>query len=125
MGFEITQNQIIVKQIQFELTAADLLLNTFTLPIQTTNVIFILGYVITSGGTIPLNVGSFRLEGDISGTFFIAAPTTIASQDVLYKLIPSPNSVFTPQTPETYSLNWTYLSGDGQAKVIILYSEYV
>ena len=126
MGFEITQNQIGgVKQIQFELTAADLLLNSFSLPIQTTNAIFIGGYIITSGGTIPLNVVDFFVIGDVSGNKFLEVKTNIASLDVLYKFDIGNSSAFLPQTAENYSLTWNYVAGDGQAKGIILYSEYI
>ena len=126
MGVEITQNQIGgVKQIQFELTAADLLLNSFSLPIQTTNAIFIGGYIITSGGTIPLDVTNFFVEGDVSGFKFLQVATNILSLNVLYNFDSGPSGVFLPQTAENYSLTWNYVAGDGQAKGIILYSEYI
>jgi hypothetical protein len=126
MGFEITQNQIGgIKQIQFELTAADLLLNSFALPIQTTNAIFIGGYIITSGGGIPLDVGNFLVTGDVSAFEFMKVPTNIPSQTVLYRFNIGGSGVFLPQTAENYSLTWNYVSGNGQAKVIILYSEYI
>jgi len=127
MGFEFTNNSLgSVKQIQFELDSAALLLNSYALPIKPSKAIFIGGYIITSGGTIPLNVASFDVRGNSSNFGFLRTnPTSIAAQDVLYKLRLFTDQVFTPQTPETYTLQWTYSAGDGRAKVIILYSEYL
>jgi hypothetical protein len=127
MGFEFTNNSLgAVKQIQFELTPAELLLNTYSLPINASKCYFIGGYVITQGGTIPLSAGSFGVEGDTTGFDFLRVPVSgVLGLNVLYKFNLQAPQVFTPQNSETYRLFWTYSAGDQSCKVIILYSEYL
>jgi hypothetical protein len=127
MGFEFINNSLgAVKQIQFELTPADLLLNSFQLPINPSKCYFFGGYIITQGGTIPLSAGSFGVVGNTTNLVFLRILVNGAlGLNVLYKFNLQAAQVFTPQTSETYRLAWNYFLGDQSCKVIILYSEYL
>lgn len=124
MGYLIGNQGETVKLIQFELDNAALQLNTYALPINPSKCFFFGGYVILSGGTIPLVFGSFRVIGDASNVVFLRAAASPTNQDYLVKFRLFNDQVFAPQTPETYSLNWTYSAGDGKATVVIFYIEY-
>jgi hypothetical protein len=124
MGYLIKKMGVI-NQIEFELKPADLLLNSFQLPIKPSKCYFIGGYVITQGGTIPLSAGSFRVVGNTTGFAFLRTLVNGAlGLDVMYKFNLQAAQVFTPQTPETYNLDWNYFLGDQSCKVIILFSTY-
>jgi hypothetical protein len=127
MGFNFKQSQLgSLQQIQFDLSPADLLLNSFQLPIKPSKCYFIGGYVITQGGTIPLSAGSFGVKGDTTNFVFLRVIVNgAAGLNVLYKFNLQAAQVFTPQNDETYSLNWVYFVGDQSCKVIILFSEYL
>lgn len=124
MGYLIGDQGGTVKLIQFELDTAALQLNTYALPIKPSKCFFFGGYVILSGGTIPLVYGSFSVFGDNSNFGFLRGSGAPTGQDFLIKLRIFQDGVFTPQNPETYSLSWAYIAGDGRAKVVIPYIEY-
>jgi len=125
MGYLITDPRI-VKLLQFTIQSSDLPLNTYSLAIKLSKCYYIGGMVITSGGTVPLSAGSFVVNGDTSGASFLRVTVDgIAGTDVLYQFdIQATGQAFTPQTAETYSLNWTYVAGDVTTQVIIAYIEY-
>lgn len=126
MGYIIGDQGGIVKLTQFTIQPSDLPLDTYPLDIKPSKCYFIGGMIITSGGTVPLDAGSFVVNGDTSGAGFLRVTVNgIAGLNVLYKFnIQAAGQAFTPQIAETYSLNWFYVAGDVTTKVIIAYIEY-
>lgn len=126
MGFEVSNNLGSIKTLTLDISQADFVGNNIPLPLKPSKVLFLNAYLILSGGAIPYNMGSASIFGDSSGYGFLrtGAIAGALGLDVLYPFFQLAAQAYTPQTPETYTLNVTYVAGDGTGQLVLAYVEY-